>query len=469
MIIEKIKSTIIANKLFKPKERVLVCVSGGPDSVFLLDILTRLKELYALRISVAHLNHCLRGQESDADEVFVSQLADGYGMSFFRARVDVAKLAKQKKISIEQAARFARYNFFSNICQTQKIKKIVLAHTKDDQVETILMRILRGTGIKGLGGIKFLSELDNMLLVRPLLDIEKQQILSYLKKNKLKFRVDSSNQEKNYFRNKVRLDVLPLLEQLSPGLKDNIVRIADNAQKTENFIQAKLNPIYQRIIFSIKNNEIIIYRQKFLKLMPIIRSEIIRKAIFSLSGDINGIDYKHIRIIDDFAGINVLSGQGLDLPKSLQVGRTRQYLKFSLKKKSKISVLENQKFLLELNKELIIKSLGYSFKVIKLKGKINIKKKLPGIEYLDFAVVKFPLIVRTWLSGDRFKPLGNIGSQKIKKFLIDQKIDKDLKQKIPLVLSGNKIILVGGMRIADDFKVTKQTKNILKIIIKRIK
>ncbi|MBU1086664.1 MAG: tRNA lysidine(34) synthetase TilS [Candidatus Omnitrophica bacterium] len=469
MVIEKIKSTIAINKLFKQKEKVLVCVSGGSDSVFLLDVLRQLNQTYGLQIAVAHLNHCLRGDESDADEAFVTRIAAAWGMPFFKTRVDVAKLAKQNKMSVEQAARFARYNFFSNVCQAQNMKKVILAHTKDDQVETILMRILRGTGVKGLGGMKLLNASENMLLVRPLLSIEKSQILSYLKKNKIKFRTDSSNLEKNYFRNKVRLDVLPLLEQVSPALKENILRLADNAQKTESFIQTKLDLVYPRIIYSEKNNEISIFRQKFVMLMPIIRSEIIRKIIFNLSGDITGIDYKHISIIDNFVKENVLSGQILDLPKSIQVAKTRQYLKFLIKKKALVNALENKKFFLELGKELKIKSLGYLFKAVKVKGRIRLKQKPLSTEYLDFDAIKFPLIVRVWIAGDRFKPLGSTGSRKIKKFLIDQKIDLELKQRIPLILSDNKIILVANMRISDDFKVTARTKNILKIVIKRIK
>ncbi len=468
MIIEKIKSTIANNKLFKQKEHILVCVSGGPDSIFLLEALKQIKDIYKLNISVAHLNHCLRGKESDADELFVSKLALRLGMPFFRARVDIADIAQQNKMSIERAARFARYNFFSNICSTNGIKKIILAHTKDDQVETVLMRILRGTGIKGLGAMRFISESKNMLLIRPLLNIEKQQILRYLKRNKIKFRVDSSNLQKNYFRNKIRLEALPLLEQLSPALKDNIIRLSDNAQKTESFLQEKLKQVYPRIVCCGKKNEIKVEREKFLKLMPIIRCELIRKVIFNLIKDINGIDYKHINLIDNFIEQDFLSGRSLDLPRSIKVSKLRKYIKFEIAEKNKTDVLLNKKFPLVLGEELKIKSLGYVFKTEQISKKVNLKRKPSGVEYFDLDKLKFPLTIRTKVAGDWFKPLGGRGIKKIKKFLIDQKIDKDEKLKVPLVLSQDKVILVGDMRIADDYKVTAQTKKILKIIIKKL-
>lgn len=469
MIIEKIKSIIINNKLFKHKENVLVCVSGGSDSVFLLEALSLINDIYKLNIYVAHLNHSLRGKESDADEVFVRKLALKLGIPFLRARVDIAKISRQNKMSIEQAARFARYNFFSNISKANGIKKIVLAHTKDDQVETVLMRILRGTGIKGLGAMRFLSEVKNMLLIRPLLNIEKHQILRYLNQNRIKFRIDSSNLEKNYFRNKIRLEALPALEKLSPALKDNIIRLSDNAQKTESFLQEKLKQVYSRIVSSGRKNELKIEQVKFLKLMPIMRSELIRKVIFDLIKDINGIDYKHINIIDNFIEHDFLSGSSLDLPRSIKVSKLRKYIKFEIVKKNKVDTFLNKKFSLQLNKELVIKSWGYVFKVEKVLGKINIKRKPKGVEYFDLDKLKFPLTVRTKLEGDWFKPLGSKGIKKIKKFFIDQKIDRDEKSEIPLILSRDEVILVGDLRISDNYKVTDKTKNIIKIFISKIK
>lgn len=469
MIIEKIKANIKDHKLFKQKERVLICVSGGTDSVFLLHALAEISAEYQLKISVAHLNHCLRGAESDADQAFVAAMAEGLGMAFFSARVEVDKLAKNKKMSIEQAARFARYNFFVNICKANKIKKIILAHTKDDQVETILMRMLRGTGIKGLGGMKFLSEFEDMLLARPLLNIEKKQILNYLKKKKLKSRIDSSNLRNNYFRNRIRLELIPHLEKLSPALKDNIVRIGENAQKTDSFLQVKLKPIYQKLVSVNIKNEFCFKRDKFLKLMPIIRSELVRKVIFALNGDLNGIDCKHINLVESFIAESILKGQFLDLPKSIQVYKTRQYVKFLKKVNINPVPVKKEKFsLLKLGQEIVIKSLGYSVKAVQEKLNVKIGEHVYGVEYLDLDKIKFPLTIRARLPGDTFKPLGATGKKNVKKFFIDQKIDRQEKENIPLILSDNKVIQVGALRISDDYKVTKQTKRILKITIRKI-
>jgi tRNA(Ile)-lysidine synthase len=468
MIIQEIKSTIEQHKLLDKGEPVLVCVSGGPDSVFLLSVLAKINSEYKLKISVAHLNHCLRCAESDADEAFVARLTSRLGLDFFRSRVDVNKLARTRKMSIEQAARFARYNFFANISKAKKIRKIILAHTKDDQVETILMRLLRGTGIKGLGGIKLLTEFENMLLVRPLLNIEKHQILSYLKKNKIKSRIDSSNLENNYFRNKLRLDIIPMLEKISPALKDNLARLGETAQKTESFLQTKLEPVYQKIVSLKKTGEISVDRKKFLKLMPIIRAELIRKVISALNDGLNGIDYKHINLTDSFIEQGISPGQFLDLPKAIQVIKTRGSIIFVKKRKYTVAIPEVKKFFLELGKELRMKNLGYCFKAVLEAKNSRPKKHTRGVEYLDFDKLEFPLLVRAKISGDSFKPLGSAGKKTVKKFLIDQKIDKAEKKKIPLVLSGEKIVAVGNMRIADDYKVSARTKKILKLIIKKI-
>ncbi len=467
MIIEKIKSTIANKKLFKLKEPVLVCVSGGSDSVFLLKALNQLKDIYKLNISVAHLNHCLRGKESDADEMFVGKMAKSLGMPFFKARVDVARLAKKQKISIEQAARMARYNFFSNVCCVQKIKKVVLAHTKNDLAETVLMRILRGTGVKGLGAMRFSRDFEGLLLIRPLLETEKKEILKFLKKHKIKFRTDSSNSKKDYFRNKIRLDLIPKLIKLSPGLKENIVRLSENAQNSEDFLQLKLKSIYKKTVCA-KKNEYCIQREKFLKLTVAMRFELIRMIIFNLKGDLDAIERRHIKIIDSFVFQPGIQGKLLDLPKNIKVNKTRKYIKFYIQKKAKKFLGQKEEVLLSLGEQLQIKSMGYSIKAQSVSQKVNVKRKLKGVEYLDLDKIKFTLLIRGRLAGDSFKPLGLKVEKKLKKFLIDEKIEYSNKKNLPLVLSGDEIVLVGDMRISEDYKVLKKTKRILKITIKNI-
>jgi tRNA(Ile)-lysidine synthase len=468
MIISKIKSIIKDHDLIRPSDHLLVGVSGGPDSVFLLNVLAKLKKEWGFRISVAHLNHCLRGKDSDKDEKFVAKTAADLQLPYYRARVDVKDFAKKNKYSVEQAARTARYNFFVNLCKVKSIKKILLAHTKDDQVETVLMRIIRGTGIKGLGAMKYNTDFENIKIIRPLLGIEKDQIIEYLKIHKIRSRVDKSNFKKDYFRNKIRLDILPRLLKLSPGLKDSIFRMALSAQDADAFVQHKLKPVYNNTVEE-KRSQFQIERKKYIKLMPLMRKELLRKLINNLKGDLNAIDFKHIEIIDQFIRQDDLSGKELDLPQNIKLRKTRQNAIFTGGAKILRSKSAKVEYKLGLNKKISLKELGYEISAERVKIKPGIKRQVKLVEYLDLDKLEFPLTVRTRRPGDTFWPLGAKGKKKLKKFLIDQKIDDHKKDKLPLILSKNKIALVGFMRIGEPYKITKNSRSALKVSFRKIK
>ena len=472
MIISKIRSDIEKYNLFAKGDRLLVCVSGGPDSVFLLHCLKDLRKKYKLKLFIAHVNHNLRGKESDAEEAFVYKLSLNLKVPFYKCSVPTALIAGKEKLSIEEAARNLRYNFFTNLCHIHKIKKIVLAHTKDDQVETIIMRMLRGTGIKGLCGMRFENRLGKLRLIRPLLNIEKQEILHYLKKNKIKYMIDSSNLKTGYFRNKVRLEIIPMIAKYSPHIKESIFRIGEIAKQADGILEEKVKRIYPGVVTIKKEKVFCVNKKLFLKLPLVLRSGVIRKVISGLKGDLNGIDFKHVQIVDDFIRKIDLKGKHLDLPKAVFAEKSREFVCFQEKNKKAARSFKMGSRMLYLDKELKIPKLNLCLKaslVKKAKEEKNFKKHSAMLEYFDFDKMNFPLEVRSRKSGDLFHPLGGKGKKKLKKFFIDQKIEDKQKDCTGLVICGGIIAWVAGLRLGDPFKVTNKTKRIVKIQAKRLK
>ncbi|MFH1093607.1 MAG: tRNA lysidine(34) synthetase TilS [Candidatus Omnitrophota bacterium] len=472
MIIDKIRSDIEKHNLITKGERLLVCVSGGPDSVFLLHFLNDLRQKYKLKLFIAHVNHNLRGVESDTEEAFVYKLSLDLKTPFYKCSVPTESIAEQEKLSLEEAARNLRYNFFENICHVHKIKKIILAHTKDDQVETIIMRMLRGTGIRGLCGMSFESRRGKFRLIRPLLEIEKQDILCYLNKNKIKFMIDSSNLKTAYFRNQVRLKIIPMLEKYSPHIKESIFRIGVTAKQADNILEIKVKKIFAKMVTLKEEKVFSVNKQLFLKLPLILRSGVIRKIISDLKGDLRSIDFKHVQIVDDFIHKIDSKGKHLDLPKDIFVKKFRDFVCFGLKNKKDATPLKMTSRMLYLGKDLVIPELNLCLKAAKVtnsKKEKKLKKHSASLEYFDLDAMTFPLEVRFRKAGDLFHPLGDKGKKKLKKFFIDQKIEDKQKNSTGLVVSKGTIAWVVGLRMADPFKVTKKTKQILKIQAKKLK
>lgn len=465
---QKIKQIIEDYKLLVPNDRILVCVSGGSDSIFLLYLLSALKDEYKLKLHIAHVNHSLRAQESDKDCEFVRNLAAKLNIPFFSTKVDTKEFVKAQKLSLEDAARRLRYNFFLKVAHLYHLDKIALAHTKNDQAETILMRLVRGTGLTGLCGIRHKRSLEDKILIRPLLDISKEEILKFLRKNKIKSRIDSSNLKCDYFRNKIRLKILPLLEEYNPKIKDKLFNLGQNLKEVEDYLQEKVENIYKRLVTKANDKRARLKRGGFLKLEPALRKALIRRIIEVLKGNLKKIDYKHIQAIDKFIKKDAIKGRGIELPKNLQVKKERDAVIFLEKEKSHKKKIKIAVYKLRLNQELKISMLRYSFLACGKKKNVNLKRHSKFLEYFDFDKIKFPLVVRTRKEGDIFRPLGAKGKKKLKKFFIDEKVDINLRNRLPLIFSGKRIVWVVGMRISDDFKVSPQTKRLLKIQARKI-
>lgn len=281
-LIKKIQNTASLNDLWGRNSKIVVGVSGGPDSVCLLDILSRIKEKSRLELHVAHINYGLRGKDSEKDENFVKNLAERYQMG-----LSVLKVEKIKKSEFnEEKLRNIRYDFFERIRKELGFDYVAVAHNQDDQAETFLMRVIRGSGLRGLSGMKY----KNGKIIRPLLEISRKEILEYLKKNKFKFREDKTNKKDLFFRNKIRNKLIPYLEKnFNPNIKKTIfdaaLNIREDVSLISELVDAKL----------IEDDDLKV--SKICKIHPALQKRIILKKIKDTKGDLKDIESSHIREI----------------------------------------------------------------------------------------------------------------------------------------------------------------------------
>ena len=295
------------NNLIAENDKVLVAVSGGPDSICLLNILYNLKSDLKIELFVAHVNHLIRN-EAKSDAEFVKEFCDNRGIKFFYKEYNIKEKAKVEKISVEEAGRNARYGFFEEIAKEYNINKIAIGHNKNDLAETLIMNIIRGTGTQGLKAI--LNK--NGIYIRPLLDISREKIEEYCEKNNLKPRIDLTNFENNYTRNKIRNIVIPYLkEEFNPNIVEALTRLSKIAIEEQDFINMEVEKYYNEIVINEQENSIKIEGKKFSKLHIAIKKRIILYIINKLFGNTKQIEKKHIediiKLIDNNIGNKYLT------------------------------------------------------------------------------------------------------------------------------------------------------------------
>lgn len=326
MILEKVKNTIKKYNLIDKNDLVLLGVSGGPDSVSLLFLLNTLREELRINLHIAHLDHRLR-RDSYRDKEFVQGLAKRLKLPVTCARINVKELATspaqagRKKGSLEEISRNARLGFLFRVARDIKATKIALGHNLDDQAETVLMRILRGSGLHGLAGILPKRDISGFKIIRPLIEVRRKEIEAFLEKKKIRPRLDTSNLEDVYFRNRIRNKLLPLLEK---GYNKNIKEVLSNMAQSLGYDYDYLNRITQR---SMKQFKPKINLKKFLKLHPAIQRLVLRANIARIQGGMRRITFKHIREIEDLIS-NRPTDSIVDLPKGISVIKTKRFIYF---------------------------------------------------------------------------------------------------------------------------------------------
>ncbi len=428
-MIERIKKYIKDHKLFTKEDNLLLAISGGGDSVFLFFILKKL----GYKFELAHCNFNLRGEESQEDEDFVKKLANKYGIKYYTKTFKTKAYANKQKISIQMAARNLRYEWFYKLLSVNHFNFVVLAHNQDDNVETFFLNLIRGSGINGLCGIKA----KNDKIVRPLLGISRMDIENYLYKNKIEFCNDSSNIDMKYRRNKIRHKLIPLLKELNPKIQQTIAE--------EIFILNGTREIFHQRIAVVKKS-LLKYQDGFYKInisdlnklesMHIFLYEIVKEfgfyeidqiinAMYSQSGK-QFFSSTHQLIIDrEEILISLLPKEAEEVDIFLKESKIHTPMKIKFSVSYDLSLNKNQK-----------------------------------IAKLDFDKLSFPLRLRKWKSGDKFKPLGMSNFKKLSDFFIDRKFSRLQKQNQWLLCSNNSVVWIVGNRIDDRYKIDIHTKKV---------
>lgn len=460
MNIEKrVLEYIFENKLLEKDDKVVVGVSGGPDSICLLDVLYKLASELQIKLVVAHINHMLRGEEANKDEEYVSYFCRERDIKFFAKRIDINKLAKDKKMSTETAGREGRYEFFNEVMKKTNSNKIATAHNANDQVETIFMRIMRGTGLKGLTGIPVKRD---GIYIRPILFLQREEIEGYCDENELKPRIDESNMERDYSRNKIRLDIIPYMkENFNSDIIATINRMADTLNEDNEFIEEIVKENFFKYCM-VKDGKVIIKNQ-VINCKEVIINRIIRKAVSMVSGSGYNIELKHVSNIRNLLSLG--TNKRVDLPNGLYAENI--YGDVCINKI--VSVNEEKLQDLKIKKEDIeneFKFGKYSIQFDVISNEKNIKFTNNNfIKYFNYDKINGNIIIRVRKDGDKMTPLGMTGRKKIKDIFIDSKISVKERNSVPIIQFDNEIAWVVGLKVSNEYRVTNETKNLLKITV----
>ncbi|NFT92595.1 tRNA lysidine(34) synthetase TilS [Clostridium botulinum] len=464
---KKVLSYIIDNNLIKSGDKILVALSGGPDSLCLLNILKELREELDIEIGAAHLNHLLRGEDAFKDEEFVISTCKEMNIPYYVKRVDINKYSKEHKLSSELAGRNVRYGFFDEILKKDGFNKIATAHNANDQAETIIFRLMRGTGLEGLGGIKVCRE-DK--IIRPILCLTRKEVEKYIKEKNLNPRIDKTNFEKIYNRNKIRLDIIPYIQNnFNEDIVKTLNRMSLLIQKDNAFIERLCIKAYNEYCKKNTDSKFYILKKELFKEDQAIVTRIIRTALIEYSKSHYDFEMKHIYDILELSKKE--TGKGINLPKNIYVENIYGDIKISSKMKENIKV-DKTEFLL--NKKSIgedrVQFNNYEFEISVLKNKSNNLidlKENKLVKYFDLDKISENILFRTRKNGDKITPLGMKGQKKLKDIFINMKVPKEERDLIPVICFDDDIAWILGLQISDNFKVTNNSKNILKIVAER--
>jgi len=454
-IVRNVENTISRCRMIEPGDRVVVAVSGGADSVCLLDVLHRLQGTLDMRLTVAHFDHGLRPDADDHETQFVRELAVSLHLDVVVKKAN-PPLDPQGP-SVEEKARALRYGFLREVKKACGAQKIATGHTLNDQAETVLMRLLRGSGPAGLSGIRRVRR-DG--IIRPLIELTREEILFYLRHRQLKYVTDASNFEPTYLRNRIRLHLLPQIETYQPRIIEILGRTADVARADNRWLNAQARIWISEWGQTGPRNETILPISRFSELPEALKNHVVRETLKAMTGSLRRIGLAHIEAIKRLAS----SGRPhvrATLPDGLLARRVYGRLIFS---KGGAPPADSYCFLIERTGSFHIDALGCTLTLEEMEP-----ESLQGLDAgpwtacLDANRIVFPLLLRNVRPGDRFVPMGMTGHKKLKDFFVDMKIPSDIRSRIPVLAQGDQLIWVCGLRMDDRFKITPGTRRVLKI------
>ncbi|WXR60637.1 tRNA lysidine(34) synthetase TilS [Peptostreptococcaceae bacterium AGR-M142] len=461
MIKSIIKQTIKRENLIDRNDKIIIALSGGPDSVALLHALNSLKEELEIKLYAAHLNHQIRGIEAQKDALYTMKICEELGITCFVSSKDAIKYSKEHKMSLEEGARKLRYDMFFELKEKLNANKIAIAHNKDDQSETFLMRVIRGSGLDGLKGIRYKRD-DG--IIRPLLDVDRKSIEKYCGEFELNPRIDKTNLENIYTRNKIRLDLIPYIEEhFNSNLKSNISRLCNMLYEDSNYINKNAKEYFDKI--KIEDDSKIKFKINDIKTLDYsIKSRVFRLALQKFIVDLKGIEYIHIENIIKL--LNGEKGQLIDIKKGVKAFLIDDEIIFS-KEYIKKEVQRLNRYELPKSGFIKIKELNSILEIKTFKKGEEELKSDKYTKYFDLDKISSKLVLRSRENGDRIKML-NSGTKKIKDLFIDMKIEKDKRELIPIISEQKGILWVVGHKMSDDYKIEDNTKNILKLFFKNL-
>lgn len=452
MLSEKVYGYIKEKNLIRENDRILVAFSGGTDSLALLMVLHELKERLKIEIGACHLNHMLRGKDADEDENFTEEICRKLDVPFYSMKADVKAYAKENRLSLEAAGRALRYAFFKEIMVSLKYDRCATAHHLDDQVETVLMNIMRGSGLNGLTGMSPLRE----EFVKPLLFLKKEELASFLKEKNLEPREDDSNQESVFRRNRVRNELIPYIrENFNEDFPETLFRMSELLSSDSDFLEETVEEKAKSCLL-IESKERIIIRKEAFKLHQAILRRLIQKAILQVKGNLSDIEEIHIR---DIVSLNEKeTGKMIDIKDAITA--RNDYGRIIIERKKTAEREESM-----LHEELtipgtyVIEGKTITFRYV---GRDEIIKD-KRLRFFNGDIIEEKIIVRHRDEGDRMRPFGMNGYRKLKNILIDKKISREDRDRLLVFQNRNEIFYIGSMIISDDYKVKESTQKILEV------
>jgi tRNA(Ile)-lysidine synthase len=468
-ILRTVRETISVHRMFNRGDSVLVAVSGGPDSVALAHVLLTLAVEYSFRPAIAHLNHCLRGPDSDRDAEFVIAIARQLGVPIYAERKDVLAFQQSRRLSLEEAGRRIRYDFFDAVSAKYGFNKIALGHHRDDNAEQVLINLLRGSGPLGLSGIAPVREGK---IVRPLIHLRRSEIINYLAEKKIPFVSDASNTDPAFLRSKIRHHLIPELQTTyNPRIIETLNRLAEIIGAEDQWLDDALEPVLKQCVSFRADQKISLALPAFNPLPKAVKRRVIRKAILGVKKDLRRITLLHVDAILQLTEKGQVGGR-LNLPDDILV--VRNTIELAIVKRNKVGKRKDCRVLQTTSTDyqytistagtLFIKEADVSMTLCEIDADDlpDMKETGAHIAFFDLDRLQFPLLLRNLRPGDRFSPLGVNGTQKVKKYFSNHKIPGADRRRCPLLLSGGNIIWIAGHCIDNAVKVSPQTRRVLK-------
>ncbi len=449
-LLEAVRRTIVKYDMLKPGDKIIVGFSGGPDSLCLLHALKELCREFDYSLYAAHLNHMFRGKAAEADAAYAGEICREWGIPAYIEKFDVPAYIRKTGLSPEEAGREIRYSLFDRVCKEVGGNKIAVAQNLNDHVETILMRFMRGSGIDGLKGI----EAVRGNIIRPLLETERRDIEEYCRENHLDPRVDKTNLEPIYHRNKVRLELIPYIEKnFNPSIMTAISRFSGLIKEENDFLDTEAEKVLKEVA-EIYEDRVVIEVPKLAMVHKALKRRIIRQCIERLSSTLNGFEFKHFEGVLELT--DKATGAAIMLPQKLRAFKS--YDKLVL---SKDIVKADKKCYYKLKYD-------YDSSIDTDRGHLTIERKkkkdigaLRGYEdtiYIDPSKIRHGLVLRYREPGDVFAPIGMKGTKKLKEYLIDEKVPREERDSTELLADGKEIVWIVGGRLSEKYKIDNATE-----------